>query len=200
MKQFSKKASLNLSIQAIVILIFAVIMLGLGLGLINFIFGAAREKVGGALDEAQLTNPPSADNPLTIERKINIKFKGEQQLQIGFYNKDPDTKHNVEPLITSCKTSDGKRITEESMPTISTVSQDKVEPGGTAGWNAIIKLPNIDVQEGNDGEYAGALVAGQYICKISIYGTDDSDEFVDLQDPADESYLDSTQFFLQVTT
>src|SRR3989344_5275051 len=113
----SKKADLNLSVQAIVILIFAVIMLGLGLGLINFIFGAAREKVGGALGAAQLTNPPSADDPLSIERNINIQFKGEQQVQIGYYNKNPDTKYNVEPYIKSCKTAQGNNIATESLPT-----------------------------------------------------------------------------------
>ena len=201
MKRFHKKASLNLSIEAIVILIFAVIMLGLGLGLINFIFGAAREKVGGSLGAAQLTNPPSTDEPLTMERNINVKFKDEAQVQIGYYNKESGTKYGVEPWVTGCKTAKGKIVAPDAMPTISTVSEDEVEPGGIAGWNAIIRLPDIAVVDGaaDADEYTGALIAGQYICKVSVYGGTSSDYLFE-SSLIDGPSLESSQFFLKVTS
>lgn len=198
----SKKADLNLSVQAIVILIFAVIMLGLGLGLINFIFSSATKKIGGALDITKLSTPPTSDNPLTLETNINIKYKGEQQVQVGFYNKAQGTKFNVEPRIRSCKTAAGNSVALASLPTLSTDSLDSVEPSGAGGWNAILKLPNIEAANaptGIDQEFTGALTSGQYVCKISVYGTD----AIGTEVPTDVSALlplQSEQFYLMVVS
>lgn len=181
MKRFHKKASLNLSIQAIVILIFAVIMLGLGLGLIHFIFGSAREKVGGALGAAQLTNPPSADDTLTVETNINVKIGETQQIQIGFYNVEPVPKYNVEPWIDQCKTSAGGVVA--ITPTISTVATTEVRGSKVAGWNAIVDISGIENP-------------GQYICKISVYGGEDN-TYIRAEG---DTPLTSDQFFLKVIT
>src|SRR3989344_2421662 len=196
----SKKADLNLSVQAIVILIFAVIMLGLGLGLINFIFGAARTKIGGALDITKLAIVPTSDRPLTLETNINIKYKGEQQVQIGYYNKAPGTKFNVEPRIRSCKTAAGNPVAPASLPTISTDSLDSVEPSGAGGWNAILKLPNLAAgtppAEGDTTTtFTGALTSGQYVCKVSVYGTDAIGGTINYET---DLPLQSEQFYLQV--
>ncbi|MFO8016223.1 MAG: hypothetical protein R6U32_03905 [Candidatus Woesearchaeota archaeon] len=184
----------------IVALIVFLIVLGGSRFMMDFIRESMAREAGMAPVQKRIF-PPRADNPLAFERKINIKFKGEQEVQIGFYNNASETKYNLEPIITNCKTANGQIIAEESMPTISTASQDKVEPGETKVWDIKSKLPDIDVQEGatDSGQYTGALAAGQYICEISLYGTEDSENFIDPQNPADESYLDSTQFFLQVT-
>lgn len=194
----SKKADLNLSVQAIVILIFAVIMLGLGLGLINFIFSSATKKIGGALDITKLSTPPTSDNPLTLETNINIKYKGEQQVQIGFYNKAPGTKFNIEPRIRSCKTATGNIVAETSLPILSTDSIDSVEPSGAAGWNVVLKLPNLPagtMPADITSEFTGALTSGQYVCKVSVYGTDSISSVVD---PEINLPLQSAQFYLQV--
>ena len=135
-----------------------------------------------------LSTAPSADDALTIMRNINIKFKGEQQVQIGYYNKNPDTKYNVEPYIKSCKTASGNNVSKESLPILALIAVNKVEPGGTAGWNAIIRLPDISVEE-------GALTLGQYICQIGVYGTSDIATQPDFEK---DTPLESDQFFIKV--
>ncbi|MFH1212231.1 MAG: hypothetical protein V1659_04890, partial [Candidatus Woesearchaeota archaeon] len=64
----SRKGSLSLSTEAIVILIMAVVMLGLGL---TFVRGAF-SKVTGSLDEATATEPepqsPTVSDPITLSK------------------------------------------------------------------------------------------------------------------------------------
>lgn len=166
----SKKADLNLSVQAIVILIFAVIMLGLGLGLINFIFGSAREKIGQSIAITELSIQPTADKPVTIESDVSIKFKGEKKVQIGFYNLRSSSLNNVVPRITLCLTSDGKNIEKGSLPTIAAPPKPSVDPGNSEAWAAIVKLPVSPTATGGEGTFSGPLTPGTYICSIGIVG------------------------------
>ena len=89
-----KKGSLNLSVNAIVVLILAITMLGLGLGFMKGMFGKVSGKIDAAIDSADLKNPPSLDNPLTISTKtITINRGGSGDIQVAFLNskKDPVT-------------------------------------------------------------------------------------------------------------
>ena len=52
---FSKKAGLQMSINAIVVLVMAMVVLGLGLGFIRGMFSSAESKFSGAIDAADLT-------------------------------------------------------------------------------------------------------------------------------------------------
>ena len=54
-----KKASLNLSINAIGILILAITMLGLGLTFMRGLFKQMEGKVSEAVSASELTNPPT---------------------------------------------------------------------------------------------------------------------------------------------
>ena len=62
-----RRGSLQLSINAIVILVMAMVVLGLGLTFIRNLFGGAQENFGRIIDNTQLENPASPDNPITIE-------------------------------------------------------------------------------------------------------------------------------------
>lgn len=53
MRQYSKKASLNLSINAIVIVVLAFVMLGLGLTLTRSVIGQAQETAEDVLDQTR---------------------------------------------------------------------------------------------------------------------------------------------------
>ena len=70
MKQ--KKAAMELSVTAIVVLILAIVMLGLGLGFIRGMFSKVStsfEEQIGAEPEAELA---TSSNPLTISRETII--------------------------------------------------------------------------------------------------------------------------------
>lgn len=85
-----KRGALQLSINAIVVLILAITMLGLGLAFMRNIFGSATsefEEVGGTVKKQMIEQMKSSEYPVDLSRqKVNIKAGDTQQLFIGFKN------------------------------------------------------------------------------------------------------------------
>lgn len=91
-KRASKKASLSLSMEAIVILILAVTMLGLGLTFVRNMFGNITDKASNAIDVADLTAKPSEGEPVVFSPSSPVvKLKDQIQVQVGFYNPSTST-------------------------------------------------------------------------------------------------------------
>ena len=83
----SKKASLSLSMEAIVILILAVTMLGLGLTFVRTMFSNITSKATNAIDVADLTAKPTEGDPIVFSPNAPIvKEKNTINVQVGFYN------------------------------------------------------------------------------------------------------------------
>jgi len=88
----SKKGSLSLSVNAIVVLILAITMLGLGLGFMKGMFSKISGEVEKAIDIAELENPPTVENPMTMPAKdITLKRGEDTRLDIGYLNNYPQT-------------------------------------------------------------------------------------------------------------
>lgn len=87
-KRCFKRGSLSLSINAIVMLVLAIMMLGLGIAFMKGMLGKGSSKVAGAIDAADLEMPATADKPLSVQREISMKASdGESfNLKIGIYN------------------------------------------------------------------------------------------------------------------
>ena len=85
-----KKSALNLSINAIVILILAITMLGLGLSFMRNIFGSATkefEEVGGTVKKQMIEQMKESDNTIDLSRpKVDLKAGEDTQIFIGFKN------------------------------------------------------------------------------------------------------------------
>jgi len=85
-----KRGSLNLSINAIVILILAITMLGLGLAFMRNIFGGATEefeKVSGTVEKQMIDQMKESNKVVDISRpKIDLKIGDTDQLFLGFKN------------------------------------------------------------------------------------------------------------------
>jgi len=80
-----KKASLSLSMNAIVVLILAITMLGLGLTFMRGLFKQATERVTEAVSAQELVNPPTVDNPLTAAPgDITIRSKDVGKVIVAF--------------------------------------------------------------------------------------------------------------------
>ena len=82
-----KKASLTLSVNAIVILILVITMLGLGLGFINKMFGDVSEQFEEKI--TQESDPPeaSASEQITLSRERIIANSGDRVvLKTSVYN------------------------------------------------------------------------------------------------------------------
>ena len=88
--QFTKKASLNLSINAIVILILAITMLGLGLAFMRNIFGSATEEftaVSGTVKKQMVDQMKETTKIIDISQpKVSLRQGADTQIFIGFKN------------------------------------------------------------------------------------------------------------------
>lgn len=85
-----KKGSLQLSINAIVILILAITMLGLGLGFMRNVFTAATEeftRVGGTVQKQMIDQMKESDKIVDLDRpKVVIRRANDDQVNVGFRN------------------------------------------------------------------------------------------------------------------
>jgi len=83
----NKNGSLELSVNAIVVLILAITMLGLGLGFMKGMFGKVSQNVDTAIGQNQLANPPSASNPFTLSsNQISLARGAAQTITLAYYN------------------------------------------------------------------------------------------------------------------
>ncbi len=68
----NKKGSLSLSINAIVVLILAIVMLGLALGFIKTMFGKVSGQVEALVANEPEPNPAGPSDPLTLSRSTIV--------------------------------------------------------------------------------------------------------------------------------
>ncbi|MBW2966655.1 hypothetical protein KY342_06140 [Candidatus Woesearchaeota archaeon] len=155
--KFNKKAALNLSVQAIVILVIAFVVLGLALTLTRYIFGVAQEKAGRAIDIIELESKPTSDNPITIPKKVIIAKGDSKEMDIGVYNiKDTPYTSATLGIIRCIRTiGEDREVVEEDLPSMVTVEQT-IESSDSAAYRAYLTE--------ND-----KLTAGNYICIIAVY-------------------------------
>lgn len=105
-----RKASLSLSLNAIVILILAIAMLGLGLAFIRGIFKSITAKVDEAVQAGELTNPPTADNVVTMmPAKIELKKGTTESIKVAFMNTNPKNFFLLEVWPTGTEASTGTK-------------------------------------------------------------------------------------------
>ncbi len=136
-KPFLKKhASLELSVNAIVVLILAIAMLGLGLGFTKVMFS----KLKGAIEIPEPENPATEDQPLVFNKET-IQGKTGQPLgfSVNVYNTEPEAVEGVVVEIAEC-TGDidfsGTTSASQTVPGRSSVTfkmyipKDSVSAGG----------------------------------------------------------------------
>lgn len=83
----NKRGSLSLSMEAIVILILAVVMLGLGLTFVRTMFGDITTRARTAIDVADLSAQPNEGDPIVFSPSSPEVREGRSvQVQVGFYN------------------------------------------------------------------------------------------------------------------
>ena len=143
-----KKGSLNLSVNAIVVLILAITMLGLGLGFMKGMFGKVSGKIDAAIDSADLKNPPSLDDPLTISTKtITINRGGSGDVQVAYLNTNVSSEDVLLEVVctgTDFDSADGTvQYGGKSVDAAGTIvwTHRKVHVNEVTGWNVFINVP-----------------------------------------------------------
>ena len=179
MRRWNKKATLAISIGAIVIIVIAFVVLGLGLVLTKTIFGGAKEKIPEIFAITKLGQEPTAETPLTVPDAIDIKRNSEKELEIGYYNKEVDTHENVEITIDRCQAvTAGISISNETQPSMTSLKQN-VDFGTGVGYKVVMT--------------ENGLTPGRYVCLIIAKGPNPTDATVIEE-------WETKQIFLRVTT
>jgi len=157
----TKRGSLELSTNAIVVIVLAFVMLGLGLSIIRTLGNNTSDAIPKALGLADLDQKPTADAPLTIPDTLKIQAGGTPtNIKIGYYNADGSDHQGVNFIFRKCLDPSAANSAEidQNLPTVTTLSQD-VSASKAAAFNAIIKTPTA-----NSGVAGGKT----YICEFDV--------------------------------
>ncbi len=193
---YSRRGSLNLSVNAIVVLILAITMLGLGLTFVRNMFGSATGKLGDVITSADIRNPASAQNTITVPEELTIKRGTTKQLEISFYNTKAGELPDASLYVKSCIFGKDEPSTTENeqksfTPKISAPAQP-AKASQAIGYKALLKVEN---------KYGGVDVEPlTYICVLQIgkfTAKSNTDSTLEIKD-ADE--YDSKQFFMTVVS
>ncbi|MFH1174268.1 MAG: hypothetical protein V1725_03990 [archaeon] len=96
-KRLHKKGSLELSVNAIVVLVMAIAVLGLGLAFIRGLIQKGQEKFDVIITGTELENPARADKPLVVDAELAVKRGSFGKMVGSVYNVDT-APINVSPV------------------------------------------------------------------------------------------------------
>lgn len=207
----NKKAALQLSINAIVILILAITILGLGLGFIKSQFGALTEQFGAVSAEIKsslIEKIKESGELLVFNRaEIDAKIGKPEEFYIGIKN----TASAKEGSATICFRLGVKCVRalkpENSCPggeasLVGGVNNDGMAPEfGT--WFSM--FDEVDIRPGDVGVYPvklqiAAAVPDTYLMEFNVYKAESDTDCASAQFPMDPSdTYQSKQFFIKVT-
>lgn len=154
-----KKASLNLSVNAIVVIVIAFVVMGLALTLTNIIFKGGESKLGEAFEVIELGKEATAQNPITIPENINLQRNKRFTLDFQFYNRNEIIARNVSMDITACTNSDdGSVVTVANLPVMVSSSAPEIGPSDVYQFKASIT--------------SKTLTSGLYICTVQASNED----------------------------
>ncbi|MCK5025730.1 MAG: hypothetical protein KAS15_04015 [Nanoarchaeota archaeon] len=196
-KNMKKKGALELSVNSIVVMVIAFIVLGLILTFTYRIFSAGGDQVKDIFTMSKFSTPPDAENPIFFPEEIDIKSKAVEKIEVGFYNRNSYTAKNAIFGIHSCKDQAGNDI----------VTSGEYDDG-------INKLPRITSSsqslEGSEGIgfkimlIENGLPSGtNYICNLIVYNEEIGKAYeIDKEDlavrNADSPVYGSQQIFIEI--
>ena len=146
----NKKGAIELSINAIVIIVIAITVLGLALVFVRQMFQQTQEttlEVIKGTDLSKLVNPPSRDNPLTVTPAIfDLRNKEKKVIGVSFMNNDVTEAYynltvNSDSVIGPCDATGNCG----NIAFTYTTSSANLKPDEIAYWKVAVnpKLPSI---------------------------------------------------------
>ena len=172
---FNKKSSLEISIQAIVIVVLAMTLLGLGLG---FVRGMFKNISGTTNDVTDQVRQKISDDLITSDKKtsfpkteIEINKGDSTVLSIGIRNKendiltyDIDFKAISGPTLTGLSTP----LTETALDSWFLIARPKLR-SGQSGWE--LKQSEVDIRNVKIVVPKGAI-SGTYVLTFEVLDID----------------------------
>ncbi|MEA3514449.1 MAG: hypothetical protein U9R34_03165 [Nanoarchaeota archaeon] len=204
-KNMKKRGALELSVNSIVIMVIAFVVLGLILTFTRTIFKFGTEKTTGIFEATSLETQPDAENPLTLPDTISVKSGGKKTMNVGYYNRNPYKAENARFGIYDCQdelgqdmamlaTEAGASSGDDIMPIITSASQT-IDGSESKGYKVIIT---------DRGLPSGRL----YICTVAVYNGGDYPSPEDLwsinpdvltaRGSVEDPVYETKQIFLQI--
>ena len=140
---------MQLSINAIVILVMAMAVLGIGLGLIRGVLGSGKDKLLSSLENVDLSQEATAEEPLTDFQSLGskgLKLAKDNEVIVGYYNNNYCSGEDSNVFI-NC----GSTVSISNKPLPIGVSV------GSSGKLAALVAPNASVGSGTKA------------CKVEVY-------------------------------
>lgn len=145
----NKKASLSLSVNAIVVLVIGIVVLGLALGFTRGMFGTLSQ----SLTIPEPNYPATADEPIVLPQEtVDAKASKDLIMTINFYN-DYATDTWTPNLVC-----EGLSLIENDEVSYLTTAQQAVEAGEYKGFKFIISKEAFSK-------------SGYYLCTVSFSDT-----------------------------
>jgi len=174
-KSFSSKryklGSMQLSIEAIIILVIAIVLLGLGIGFIKQFFGKGSESLLGKFEPLKEDCDVNANSPL-IPKEITLKQGESIQTKICVYNNQEKKVKNAVFKFLKCVGPDGVPILsdegankyapnlKDDVLVINALGQD-IERNRFSGYK-------VSITAGPSGTTTDSSQLGTYICNIVV--------------------------------
>ncbi len=161
-KKGSKKAALNLSVEAIIIFVLAFAMLGVGIFVTDQLRNIGTQGIETSEDIlASIEESPTADKPIVGIKKAGVSLPANDQLElsIGFYNADKDSATAATIIVDDCKSSStgttSSYANDGEYPVIVVASSEDVPPSTETGFLVVMNNNNLESGE-------------TYICKLKV--------------------------------
>ncbi|MFH1181762.1 MAG: hypothetical protein V1702_02290 [Candidatus Woesearchaeota archaeon] len=147
-----KKGAVELTLNTIVIIIFAITLLGLGLFFIRQYFGEATKLIPFPEPKVEAT----ADDPIVLGfENMEVQRNSQAQFKVGFYNNYNESV-SVKPEISEC--------VPEGLGNSTQSITETVEVGKTVTFETIFTIP----KNAQSQIYSCKLVVGQLSKQFSV--------------------------------
>ncbi|MBI4139757.1 hypothetical protein HY483_02225 [Candidatus Woesearchaeota archaeon] len=153
-RKLCRKASLDLSVNSIVVMVIAFVVLGLILTFTRGIFSFGQGQLAQITNVVDLAEKPTSENPI-VPRSF-ILSPGDtagRKVSMGLYNTGQSKITGVSISFDKCI---GNTAASNNKPTIKMIPTGDIEPSKSVGITALVV--------NNAG--SGGLASGQYVCSL----------------------------------
>ncbi len=171
----NKKGSMELGINAIVVLIIALALLGLGIGFVTKLFTSSQAKMVRIIDRTDLPIHADSLNQIVFDTStIAVKEGRSEPLIVSVFNDGTSTGRAAKVVNGECVDSFGSDAS--GLIIISSPSQD-IPAGTDVGFSVSVSAM--------DGSATGTGITS-YVCTVHAYFVDDTNS----HDPSKQLFID----------
>ena len=161
----NKKGDLSLSVNAIVVLVIAIIFLGLAIGFTTKLIGSSKDKLLSGVENVDISTPATSENQMVFDGKLEVKTGGKQPIKVSFYNNAGTTLTNAKPTITNCISDVTGFSWNNANPQLSFIAlNSSVQSYQEQRFQSILSS-------------ASGTPTGSYLCTISMGGASGASSF-----------------------